>query len=145
MEPSGQKELPDLESLQAEAAALARTLAPHESHATLVTLSGELGAGKTSFTQGIARELGIEEAVTSPTFVLEKIYELTDKAFKRLVHIDAYRLEGETSLVPLGWEDLYADPANLIVLEWPELVASQLAPADRRITLSVEGEGRLIS
>lgn len=145
MEFSGQKELPNLEALQEEAARFARALSPQEHHATLITLSGELGAGKTSFTQGIARELGVGEAVTSPTFVLEKIYELSGKSFKRLAHIDAYRLEGDTSLVPLGWEDLYRDPATLIVLEWPELVASQLPEADTCVTLSVHGEGRLIS
>src|SRR5689334_7666432 len=95
---SNEKILSSLEALQAEAASFVSSLTPKESGATLVTLTGELGAGKTSFTQGVARALGIEESVTSPTFVLEKVYELADHGFKRLVHIDAYRLESGAAL-----------------------------------------------
>lgn len=135
--------LANLEELQKEAARFSYSLIPSASHAVLVTLSGELGAGKTSFTQGMARELGIDEPITSPTFVLEKIYELPEgKHFARLVHIDAYRLEGEKSLVPLNFDELYADPKNVIVLEWPELVEGQLPKADVSVQLSVSGEGR---
>lgn len=141
-----EKELATLEDLQEEAARFARSLVPTEDHATFVTLSGELGAGKTSFTQGMARELGIIEPITSPTFVLEKVYGLPEgNSFTQLVHIDAYRLEGEHSLVPLGLKELHEDPRTLIVLEWPELVASQLPHADARITLAVSGNGRTIS
>jgi tRNA threonylcarbamoyladenosine biosynthesis protein TsaE len=134
--------LASLELLQAEAASFASGLTPAKGHATLITLSGELGAGKTSFTQGIAQALGIIESITSPTFVLEKVYELSDQAFSRLVHIDAYRLEGDMSLKPLGFHDLYTDPTNLIVIEWPERVRAQLPDADHSLTLSVVGEGR---
>lgn len=135
--------LANLEELQKEAARFSHSLIPSASHAALVTLSGELGAGKTSFVQGIARELGVNEPITSPTFVLEKVYDLPEgKHFGKLVHIDAYRLEGEKSLVPLSFADLYADPKNLILLEWPELVKSQLPKADISIQLSVSGEGR---
>lgn len=137
--------LHSLEELQAEAARFAATLSPHPAHATLVTLSGELGAGKTSFTQGLARALGVTESVTSPTFVLEKVYELEAQKFARLVHIDAYRLEGAPALVPLGFTELYADPVNLIVLEWPEMVADAIPGDAARVTLSVVPEGRHIS
>lgn len=138
--------LSNLEELQAEAERFSHSLVPSSEHATLVTLSGELGAGKTSFTQGIAKTLGVEEPITSPTFVLEKVYDLPEgNRYARLVHIDAYRLEGDTSLVPLGFDELYADSKNLIMLEWPELVVSQLPKADVSITLSVSGEGRDIS
>ena len=131
-----------LEDLSAEAARLLRGLAPLEAGATLVTLSGELGAGKTAFVQACARALGIEESVTSPTFVLEKIYALTPKSghpmstFGRLVHIDAYRIEGGAALAPLGFDELMKDPGNLIVLEWPEQVADALPPATTAVTLS---------
>lgn len=135
--------LANVEELQKEAARFSHSLVPSASHAVLVTLSGELGAGKTSFTQGLAKELGVDEPITSPTFVLEKIYELPEgKRFSRLVHIDAYRLEGENSLMPLGFEDLYADPKNLIVLEWPELVEEQLPKPDVSTHISVSGSGR---
>ena len=142
------KTLDSLKTLQQEAAAFVATLSPKVGNATLVTLSGELGAGKTSFTQGLAHTFGITETVTSPTFVLEKIYDLpetTGHGFMRLIHIDAYRLEGENSLTPLGFDELMQDPKNLVVLEWPELVASQLPAADVSITLTVVPEGRAIS
>lgn len=129
-----------LEDLQEKAATFAGRLVPRADRATFVTLSGELGAGKTSFTQGLARTLGVIDHVTSPTFVLEKLYDLpaeTGRGFSRLVHIDAYRLEGGKALAPLGFHELMQDPKNLIVLEWPELVADALPEADHALTLAV--------
>lgn len=135
-----------LEDLQAEATALAGRLAPQSDRATLVTLSGELGAGKTSFTQALARAYGIEEHVTSPTFVLEKIYQLPEgQSFKRLAHIDAYRLKGGVELAPLGFDELMKDPGTLIVLEWPEMVADGLPAADVSIQLAVHDESRTLT
>ncbi|MEO6536372.1 MAG: tRNA (adenosine(37)-N6)-threonylcarbamoyltransferase complex ATPase subunit type 1 TsaE [Candidatus Paceibacterota bacterium] len=130
-----------LEALQAEAADFVGSLVPKEDGATLVTLSGELGAGKTSFTQGLAKALGVTDSITSPTFVLEKVYdlpEITSRGFARLVHIDAYRLEGSESLLPLGVDLLLPDPSNLIILEWPEMVDGQLPSPDVSITITVE-------
>lgn len=133
-----EKNLANLETLQDEAAVFIQTLVPVVSGATLVTLSGELGAGKTSFTQGVARVLGVEDNVTSPTFVLEKVYELPENSsFKRLIHIDAYRLESGAALRPLGFDELMKDKNNLILLEWPERVADMLPEAAHRITLEV--------
>lgn len=132
------KTLPNLEALQQEAAIFIHSLMPLENHATLVTLSGELGAGKTSFTQGVAIALGIKEPVTSPTFVLQKIYNLNSTSdFKTLVHIDAYRLEGEHSLTPLEFSEQYKNPNTLIILEWPEMVKEQLPAPDVAVTLSI--------
>jgi tRNA threonylcarbamoyladenosine biosynthesis protein TsaE len=136
------KSLQTLEVLQEEGSLFAVSLAPHPEHATLVTLSGELGAGKTSFVQGMARTLGITEPITSPTFVLEKVYDLDGQPFSKLVHIDVYRLEGDESLRPLGFTERYADPATLIVLEWPELVEGQLPKPEHHLTFRVVGEGR---
>lgn len=134
-------DLPDLEALKEEAGRFAHTLAPKASGATLVTLSGELGAGKTSFSQGVAEALGVEDAVTSPTFVLMKQYALSGKAFAKLIHMDAYRLDGGAALAPLGLSDVLTDPMNLILLEWPEKVADALPPADHSVFLSVIPEG----
>lgn len=133
-----QKELSSLTALEAEAAAFVAGLVPKEASATLVTLSGELGAGKTSFTQFVARALGVAGSVTSPTFVLMKIYALPETAsFKRLVHIDAYRLQGGEELAALGFDEVMKDAGNLILLEWPEQVADGLPPADKALSLSV--------
>lgn len=90
--------------------------------ALVVGLYGNLGAGKTAFTQAVARELGIQEIVTSPTFVIEKIYTTDHSHFARLIHIDAYRLESGKELQVLNFEEIVANKNNLIIIEWPENV-----------------------
>ncbi len=109
------------------------TLTPQKTAATVVGLYGNLGAGKTAFTKGIARALNVAEEITSPTFVIEKIYKLTDASFSRLIHIDAYRLERGAELAHLGWHDLLSDPANLIFIEWPEKVAEVMPPKHHEV------------
>jgi tRNA threonylcarbamoyladenosine biosynthesis protein TsaE len=133
--------------LQEIGAGFAKTLAPSEA-ATVVALSGELGAGKTTFVQAIARELGIDRVVASPTFVIEKIYTLphkTSRGFARLVHIDAYRLRFVKELAVLGWGELVQAPGNLILVEWPEKVASLIPPSAIRVRIDIDGDGRIIS
>jgi tRNA A37 threonylcarbamoyladenosine biosynthesis protein TsaE len=104
--------------------------------ALIVGLSGHLGAGKTAFTKCVAKLLGIQEEITSPTFVIMKIYDIKKHEirnskseenaavvpWKRLIHIDAYRLERREELEVLEWEKLVADKNNLILIEWPENV-----------------------
>lgn len=80
---------------------------------TLITLKGDLGAGKTTFTQGLAKGLGIEDKVNSPTFVIMKAYE----GRLSLIHIDAYRLEGLDQ--DLGFED-YLDDEHIVIIEWSQ-------------------------
>ena len=101
----------------------------HSDEALVVGLSGHLGAGKTAFVKLVAELLGVKEVVTSPTFVIMKLYELAPQAivdkkipWKRLVHIDAYRLERAEELEALNFEQLVADKNNLIMVEWPENV-----------------------
>ena len=97
-------------------------LLPKESSATVVGLYGDLGAGKTFFTQVIAKNLGLKEDVVSPTFVIEKKYILTNQKFANLIHIDAYRIEDSDELLSLRWREIISDPRNLILIEWPERV-----------------------
>jgi len=94
--------------------------------ATVVALSGELGAGKTTFTQEIGKILKIKKNIISPTFVIMKKYPVIDNFFNYLIHIDAYRLESDEELKKLGWEEIIQDEKNLIFLEWPERVESCL-------------------
>jgi tRNA threonylcarbamoyladenosine biosynthesis protein TsaE len=101
-----------------------KNISPKTDFAFVVGLSGNLGAGKTAFTKCIAKSLGVEETVTSPTFVIEKIYELQNQKFSHLIHIDAYRLESGEELQNLGWQRIISDPKNLILIEWPEKVSS---------------------
>ena len=136
-----------LPELEAEAARLVGELIPVEGRATLVTLAGELGAGKTAFTKAAAKALGVEEVVTSPTFVLEKSYLLPPKpghrmsGFGRLVHIDAYRLTSGAELATLRFDELMQDSGNLVFLEWPENVADVLPSPAARISLVVLPDG----
>lgn len=102
--------------------------------ATVVALEGDLGAGKTTFVKAAAEALGIQKTVTSPTFVLEKIYKIEKNSyFSHLIHIDAYRLENGAELLTLGWGALIEDPHNLIFIEWPERVAEVLPEGVRTI------------
>jgi tRNA threonylcarbamoyladenosine biosynthesis protein TsaE len=101
--------------------------------ATIVALEGDLGAGKTAFTKIIAKLLGVEEQVSSPTFVIEKVYALQNQIFTYLIHIDAYRLENPQELETLGWQKIIADPGNLILIEWPEKAGHLIPSQARRI------------
>lgn len=98
--------------------------------AAVLALSGDLGAGKTTFTQVLARALGVTEPVISPTFVIMKGYALEHADFDTLIHIDAYRLESPEELAVLGFARILAEPRTLVVLEWPERVR-ELVPVDR--------------
>lgn len=115
-----------LEKMQQIAAEFITDIKSNSVSATVVGLYGDLGAGKTTFTQGAAKALGISETVVSPTFVIEKIYELqkndTEKKFTHFIHIDSYRLEKSEELLRLGWKEIISDPHNLIFIEWPERV-----------------------
>lgn len=138
-------ELRDAEEMGAFAAQFVSELTPRRDSATLVALSGELGAGKTTFVQAAAKALGVEEDVLSPTFVIEKIYPLKDQKFERLIHIDAYRLESSDELAALGFLELLKDQKTLILLEWPER-AAELLPADAvKVRFDIAGDGRTIS
>ncbi len=96
--------------------------------ATVVALRGNLGSGKTAFSQAVGEVLGVSE-MSSPTFVIEKIYPIDYRGFKHLIHIDAYRLEKHTELLHLGWTEICKEPENLILIEWPDRV-SEIIPKD---------------
>ncbi len=103
---------------------LAGKLAPLLRPGDVLSLTGDLGAGKTCFTQGLARGLGIEKKITSPTFNLIKEYK---NAFP-LYHFDVYRLQSPTELMELGYEEyFYGD--GVTVIEWGDKIAPLLPPA----------------
>lgn len=118
--------------------------------AKVVALSGELGAGKTTLTQELARQFGIKENIVSPTFVIMKIYNISKNSeyyshFKKLIHIDAYRLDFHEELLKIGWGELIADKDNLIIIEWPERVEGCINDLDFHIKLShLDDETRFI-
>lgn len=124
-----------LAEMEKLAGKFAARLVPKKDGATVVMLSGDLGAGKTAFAKALARAYGIEEDVTSPTFVIERVYVPGSGPFKRFIHIDAYRLKGAHDLEALGWKELLLEPSNLILLEWPEKVAGAIPADSVRISL----------
>ncbi|EGL82981.1 Uncharacterized protein family UPF0079, ATPase [Caldalkalibacillus thermarum TA2.A1] len=114
--------------------ALAEALAHKLTGGAVITLSGDLGAGKTSFVQGLARGLGVKRNVNSPTFTIIKEYQGTQFP---LYHIDAYRLEDETE--DFGLEEyVYGD--GVTVIEWPERIASHLPEEHLHIRIEKRGE-----
>lgn len=109
-------------------------------NSTVIALSGDLGAGKTTLTQEIAKLLGVKEKIISPTFVIMKRYEVDNKNFKNLIHIDAYRLNSSQELLNLGWKELIEDKGNLIIVEWPERVPECLEGDICKVELGHEDE-----
>lgn len=109
-------------------------------HAIVLALHGDLGAGKTTFTQILARELGVTETVTSPTFVIMKTYQTTDPWFTTLVHIDAYRLKNSRELMVLGWDEILVDPHTIVCIEWPERVEDSIPGYAHHVSLSFVDE-----
>ncbi len=103
---------------------IAEDFAKH-TKASVFALTGELGAGKTIFVQGFAKGLGIQDKIISPTFVLIRQHKIprTRGAYgtkKVLYHIDLYRLDDATNFKHLGLQEIWSDPNNIVLIEWPE-------------------------
>ncbi len=109
--------------------------------ATVVALSGDLGSGKTAMVKILGEKLGIKERMPSPTFVIEKIYKLPEGfPWKKFIHIDAYRLDKESEIIRLGWNEIISDNKNIIFIEWPENVKKIIPQNAIWITFSHKGE-----
>ena len=122
-------EVNSVEETEQIATKLAALLAPPD----VLTLEGDLGAGKTTFTKALAKGLGITRTVNSPTFTIIKQYE----GNYRLNHLDVYRLAGSDE--DLGWEELFYGDA-ISVIEWAHLIKDDL-PAERLEIQLVHGGG----
>lgn len=105
----------------------------------VIALVGDLGAGKTTLTQGIVEGLGYEQEVTSPTFSLVQEY-LGGRL--EIFHFDFYRVEEEHELLDLGWDD-YLDRQGVVIVEWPNLHSDLLPKHTRWLKLNHIEDGRL--
>ena len=110
--------------------------------ATVLLLHGDLGSGKTTFVQGLAKGLGVSERIVSPTFILMRHYELSNQLFTTLYHIDLYRLDEANSLESLGLEELFQDPHALIVIEWPQRLGKVKPEGATMMNFSVVSENK---
>ncbi len=113
---------------------------PPKNQALVMALIGELGSGKTTFTQVLGQELGINQAaIRSPSFVLQKTYPLGPRAapFTQLIHIDCYRLDTIDELQHLNWTEIISDPGNLIVVEWADKIELALPARYLKIEFAV--------
>ena len=117
------KETQKIASLLAEKIKIKKT-ANTTRGALVVAMEGELGAGKTVFTQGLAKALKIKAKIKSPSFVLMKKYAIGDTRFaiRAFYHLDCYRLKNYKDLLPLGIKEILKEPANIILVEWAERV-----------------------
>ena len=110
-----------------------KELSRRSERAVVVALEGDLGSGKTTFVQALARFMGVDVTVSSPTFVIQKTYD-AKKVFKKIFHIDAYRLKTGSDLLLLRFEETIKDPDNLVLIEWPEIVRGVLPKDTKTIT-----------
>ena len=120
--------------------------------ATIIALYGDLGSGKTTFTKYFISAFGIKQIVTSPTFVIEKIYKIPPLSqkplggpatkFRHIIHIDAYRLESGKDMEDLGWKEISENPENIILIEWPEKIADILPKDIKKIEFKFVDEDK---
>jgi tRNA threonylcarbamoyladenosine biosynthesis protein TsaE len=132
--------LADEQATLAAGAALAQVLG-RQGTGAFVTLSGDLGAGKTTLVRGLLRALGHTGAVRSPTYTLVESYPV---AGRLLHHLDWYRLGDQNDLDGLGLRDLAA-PEDWVLVEWPERVPSLAGRADLALELAYEDLGRRLT
>ncbi len=102
----------------------------------VIALYGELGSGKTTFVQGLAKGLGIRGRITSPTFTIIRKHQFKTQSPKAFYHIDLYRLDRKEEIKDLGMEEIFNDPKNIIAVEWAEKIKDQLP--EKRIEIYFE-------
>lgn len=138
------KIIADIKETKAFASCFAKEIVKKSGNkAKVIGLIGDLGAGKTTFTQAFAEAFGVKEKVLSPTFVIEKIYKLKGQGdFAHLIHIDAYRLNDPEELITLGWNEIIENPKNIILIEWADKVEKILPKDTQKIFFKFIDEDR---
>ena len=108
----------------------------------VLALTGELGAGKTIFTKGLAEGLGVKKIVTSPSFILMNVYNIKSQSsnIKYLVHIDCYRLADAKELEDIGATEYFNNPNDVVVIEWAEKVKRILPKNSINISIKITSQ-----
>ena len=119
-------ENPVITGSEAETEALAARMACAVSPGTVIALAGDLGAGKTVFTRGFARALGVKEPVSSPTYTIIQEYRTGEG--RDFFHLDLYRISDEYSALGFGVEEYLDDPEAYVLVEWPERISGIMPP-----------------
>jgi len=105
--------------------------------AVIISLEGDLGSGKTTFLQGFAKEIGVEDIIKSQSFVIMKKYPILNKkgdiAFKFFYHFDVYRIQNPREILALGFKDIIKDPRNIVAIEWGDKIKKILPPQTIRL------------
>ena len=116
------KNLKETQNLSEKAIEIAKKQS--RKNAAVLGLVGDLGGGKTSFTQGLAKNLGIKKDILSPTFILMQSYPLSGKKspWKNFYHLDAYRVKSSKEILKLGFEEITKDSQNIVVVEWADII-----------------------
>ncbi|MCK5511021.1 tRNA (adenosine(37)-N6)-threonylcarbamoyltransferase complex ATPase subunit type 1 TsaE [Candidatus Parcubacteria bacterium] len=112
----------------------------------IIGLVGDLGAGKTVFAKGLADGLGVKNTVTSPTFVIMKIYNIKNQKskIKNLVHVDAYRLKSEKDIIAIGADEYFERKDTITIIEWPENIKKCLPKKTIYIKFKIQKNTRTI-
>lgn len=109
----------------------------------IFALQGNLGAGKTTFIQGVAKALKIKNKILSPTFVIMKDFDIkSNKNFKKLYHLDCYRFDSPDEINTLNFKQIIKNPENLIFIEWPEKIKSFIPKNTLWIKFKVAGKNQ---
>lgn len=110
-------------------------------HTPVLAISGDLGAGKTTFMQTFAKQLGIVQSVISPTYVIMKRYDAeVGASFESLVHMDVYRIDDAAEMTPLRFEEVLKEEETVVCIEWAEKIQSLLPPHTLFMTIITTGE-----
>jgi tRNA threonylcarbamoyladenosine biosynthesis protein TsaE len=115
---------------------------PKISSALVLALTGDLGSGKTTFIQGFCKGAGIKKRITSPSFVLTKSYKLKTKSYKKIYHIDCYRIQKPKEILRLGFKEIINNPQNIVLIEWANRIKKVLS---RNIVWISFGYGKKIN
>lgn len=122
---------------------VARDVAKKLRPGSILALRGPLGAGKTTFVQALAKALGAKRVPKSPTFSMLRTYRVARGPLRRLLHVDAYRIDDERDLVPLDLDAELSEPGTVLAIEWPENVKKWLSRrAHQTLVITIQKDGR---